>query len=87
MIRIASLDDEIESRTEELESLEQVNDDDESTGTPEESSIETGSVDPTRFYNVRDKEDLEARILGKVGQCTVKERNGNEELVCDVELI
>jgi|AGTN01.2.fsa_nt_gi hypothetical protein len=85
-VRIASLSDDMEARTDELEEGEPV-DEDETTGTPEEAYIETGSADPTRFYGIRDREDLEARLLTRTVECNVLFREDTEQLVCEVDVL
>lgn len=86
LIRIASLSDEIESHTDELEEGQPI-DDDETTGTPEEAAQETGKVDSTRFYSIRDREDLEARLLTRVVECRVLYREHTEQLIGEVEVL
>lgn len=85
-IRIGSLDIEIEAQSRELEDFAGT-DEEETTGTPEEASIETGRPDPGRFYSVRDPEDLEERLKGLTVDCTVLERNRDGEIIADVTVL
>lgn len=56
-------------------------------GTPEEAAQGSGTPNPTEYYNVRTKEDLEAQIRGREVDCIVRERDESGRLICDVTVL
>jgi endonuclease YncB( thermonuclease family) len=82
---VANLSEEEEYT--DSEDLDCEEDEEESTRTPEEASIEMAEYSPTQFYGIRSREDLEARMLGRQVMCEVKDRNDNAELVADVTVL
>lgn len=62
-------------------------DEEEMDGTPEEATLEAGSADTTRFFDVRDIEDLEIKIKGREVICEVTDRTLSSVLVADVTIV